>query len=120
MCHIETHYIMFSVLVHGVWGCTCFEFKEGSFYTLLIRVPCSVRASELHITRSFYNIKLLLVAVAIMLHSSQIATAVYFVLIDTVTMSQYFYYLFKNQGIQGMKEKEREREREIQKKIKSG
>ena len=47
-----------------------------------------------------------------MLHSSQIATAVYFVLIDTVTMSQYFYYLFKNQGIQGMKEKERERERD--------
>ena len=95
-----------------MWGCTCFEFKEGSFYTLhvLIRVPCPVRASELHITHSFYNIKLLLVPWQF--HSSQIATAVYFVLIDTVTMSQYFYYLFKNQGIQGMKEKERERFRE--------
>lgn len=35
----------------------------------------------------------------------QIATAVYFVLIDMVTMSQYFYYLFKNQGCQGMRER---------------
>ena len=37
----------------------------------------------------------------------QIATAVYFVLIDMITMSQYFYYLFKNQGCQGMRERER-------------
>ena len=31
----------------------------------------------------------------------QIATAVYFVLIDMVTMSQYLYYLIRNQGYKG-------------------
>ena len=47
----------------------------------------------------------------------QIATAVYFVLIDVVTMSQYIYYVMRNQGCQGelaceSEEKPGEKERE--------
>ena len=32
----------------------------------------------------------------------QIATAVYFVLIDCVSVSQYIYYIIKNQGLKGV------------------
>ncbi|XP_064384142.1 uncharacterized protein LOC135333159 [Halichondria panicea] len=34
---------------------------------------------------------------------TQIATAVYFLMIDCVIVSQYFYYLIKNQGVQGLR-----------------